>query len=288
MYDIIVIGGGPAGLSAAITARVRNKKVLVISNRLSQNPLAKTKVVNNYPGIPQVSGLQLLKQMLSHARGLGADFVFERVVSILPTEGRFAVATGSMNSEGQSIILATGTQHAKAFEGEKEFLGRGVSYCATCDGMLYRTQSVCVVGLGADAVDEANFLGEIGATVLFLGKKPPVGLDSGILFKNGEVVRIRGDEMGVTGLEFKERATGSIETAPCSGVFVLRPSIAPDALMDGLTIADSGIVVDDTMCAGVEGVFAAGDCLGQPFQVSKAAGEGQRACFGAVRYLDQR
>jgi thioredoxin reductase (NADPH) len=266
---------------------VRNKRVLVISNKLSHNPLAKTKSVSNYPGIPQVSGVQLLKQMLSHARGLGADFVFERVVSVLPAEGRFVVATGSMNSEGRSVILATGTQHATAFEGEREFLGRGVSYCATCDGMLYRMQAVCVVGLSADAVDEANFLGEIGAKVVFLGKKAPVGLDSGILFENGKVVRIKGDEMGVTGLEFRAKATGSVETLSCSGVFILRPSIAPDALMEGLVVADSGIVVDSTMGTSIRGVFAAGDCLGQPFQVSKAAGEGQRACFSAVKYLDQ-
>jgi thioredoxin reductase (NADPH) len=287
MHDIIVIGAGPAGLSAAITARARDKKVLIISNKPQESPLAKAKYVDNYPGIPQSSGLQILGRMIAHARDLQVDFVYERVISILPMGGHFAVATGGANYDARAIILATGAHLGKPFKGEEEFLGRGVSYCATCDGMLYRDQTVCVVGLNAEAIDEANFLARIGAKVIFLTKKTPFGLDDGIVVEEGAVVEIKGDMMGVCELVYRASQNRGIKSIPCAGVFVLRPFIMPDALMSGLELADGSVAVDPTMSTNKPGVFAAGDCVGRPLQVAIAVGEGQRACFSAVQYLDQ-
>ncbi|MDR1185620.1 MAG: NAD(P)/FAD-dependent oxidoreductase [Coriobacteriales bacterium] len=286
MFDIIIIGAGPAGLSAAITARARDKKVLVISNMPQESPLAKAKLIDNYPGLPQVSGLHLLKTMVSHAHGLGAEFIYDRVISVLPLKDGFVVATGSANFDARSIILATGMQLAKPFVGEAEFLGKGVSYCATCDGMLYRTQTVCVVGLNAEAETEANFLASIGAQVIFLAKKAPQGLDKAIMVEEGTVKEITGDERGVTALVFKAKQTGKIESISCGGVFILRPSIAPDALTAGLALSDGHVATDAAMSTNIPGVFAAGDCVGKPLQVAKAVGEGQCACFSAVQYLD--
>jgi thioredoxin reductase (NADPH) len=288
MHDITIIGAGPAGLSAATTARVRNKRTLVISNRPQSSPLAKAPLINNYPGIPQATGLQLIKQMVSHARGLGAELVFNRVISIVPTNGQFTVVTSSTNFETRSIILATGAQFAKPFKGEKKYLGKGVSYCATCDGMLYKGKEVCVVGLGEHAVDEANFLAEIGTKVMYLAKKPPEGLDENIMVTEGSVVEIKGADGRVSELAFKTKDTDKTTVFPCDGVFILRPSISPDALMSGLEIADDAIVVDEAMSTNIPGVFAAGDCVGQLLQISKAVGEGQRACVSAIQYLDQK
>jgi thioredoxin reductase (NADPH) len=285
MYDIAIIGAGPAGLSAAITARARGKKTLVISNKPQNSPLAKAKLVENYPGVPEVSGLQLLEQMLAQARALGAEFLYERVISVLPTGEQFSVTTGSTNIDARAVILAIGAQLAKPFPGESEFLGRGVSYCPTCDGMLYRTATVCVVGLSAEAPQEANFLAEIGAKVVFLAQKPPQGLDKGIMIESGKLLEIKGDAMGVTKVDFKLSDTDKVESLPCNGVFILRPSIAPDALIAGLVLADDHIVVDHAMATNTPGVFAAGDCIGKPLQIAKAAGEGQRACLNAVEYL---
>jgi thioredoxin reductase (NADPH) len=292
MHDIIVIGAGPAGLSAAITARARDKKVLIISNKPLESPLAKAKHVDNYPGIPRSSGLQILERMIAHARDLQVDFVYERVISVLPMGGHFAVATGGASFDARAIILATGAHLGKPFKGEEEFLGRGVSYCATCDGMLYRGQTVCVVGLNAEARDEANFLAGIGAKVTFLtkaasSKGAPLGLDKDIVVEEGAVVEIKGDLMGVTELVYRAAQNRGIKSIPCTGVFVLRPFIMPDALMAGLELADGSVAVDHTMSTNMAGVFAAGDCVGRPLQVAIAAGEGQRACFSAVQYLDQ-
>jgi thioredoxin reductase (NADPH) len=286
MYDLAIIGAGPAGLSAAITARARDKRTLVISNKPQNSPLAASRLVDNYPGLPRVSGLHLLEQMVSQARDLGTEFLYERVISILPTEGHFSIATGGSTVTARAVILATGAQTAKPFAGETTFLGRGVSYCATCDGMLYRTATVCVVGLSPEAPEEANFLAGIGAKVVFLTKAPPHGLDAGIMVERGTVVEVKGDALGVTGLDFKTLDTDTVETIPCNGVFILRPSLAPDALVAGLELAEGSIAIDDAFATSVPGVFAAGDCVGKPLQVAKAVGEGQRACFSAVEYLN--
>jgi thioredoxin reductase (NADPH) len=285
MYDIIVIGAGPAGLSAAVTARARNKEVLVLSNKPQESPLAKSRLIDNYPGLPQVSGLKLLEEMLAHAHSLGATFRYDRVVSVLPLGDHFSVTTGSDVFDSRAVILAPGTQITKPFKGESAFLGRGVSYCATCDGMLYRTSTVCVVGLNSESVEEANFLAEIGAKVIYLAKKTPTGLAANIQSEEGTVTEIKGDLMGVTELTFKNKNTEKIESIPCNGVFILRPSIAPDALISGLELSEGSITVDKQMRTNLPGVFAAGDCTGKPLQISKAAGEGQLAVFSAVEYL---
>jgi len=307
LYDIAVIGAGPAGLSAAITARARNREVLVISNKPQNSPLAKALRVDNYPGLPQVSGLRLLEKMVEQAVDMGAAFDFRKTASILSMGEYFSIGVGDDIAECRSVILATGAQSAKPYAGEVEYLGRGVSYCATCDGMLYRKTRVCVVGLSRDATEEANFLAEIGCEVIFLAKKPPEGLAESIIVKIGSVTEIKGDGLGVTELVFKPTGSGAGaeagagvgvgvgagagagagvgETIACNGVFILRPSVAPDALISGLRLNEGYIAVDAAMRTNIPGVFAAGDCTGKPLQIAKATGEGQTACFSAVAYL---
>ncbi|MDR2035830.1 MAG: FAD-dependent oxidoreductase, partial [Coriobacteriales bacterium] len=149
-YDIVIIGGGPAGLSAAITARARNKNTLVISNPLEENPLASSLLVENYPGMPSVGGIELLETMHRQAADLGTQFLEARAISIVPLSNSFSVTTSNEVIEGRSIIIAVGASSGgKLFSGETEFLGRGVSYCATCDGMLFRNATVLIVGLNA-------------------------------------------------------------------------------------------------------------------------------------------
>jgi len=287
VYDIVVIGAGPAGLSAAITARARNKNVAILSNKPQDSPLAKAARVDNYPGLPQISGRDLLEQMLNHALDLGVTLEYKKAVSILPFGDTFSISAGEDIIEAKTVILATGAQVAKPFAGEGEYLGRGVSYCATCDGMLYRNTRVCVVGLSEDAVEEANFLAEIGCEVVFLAKKAPQGLSDGIRAIQGSVAEIRGDGLGVTEVVVKPAGAHTTETLSVRGIFILRPSIAPDALIAGLRLNNGYVAVDAAMKTGVPGVFAAGDCVGKPLQISKATGEGQLACFSAVAYLDQ-
>ena len=279
-YDILVLGGGPAGLAAAIAARGRNKSVLVIGRRWQDSPLARAERVDNYPGLPGRSGPELLEEFHRHAEALGAEFVVGKALSLLVWNG-FSVTVGSQVYQGGALILAPGVVRTTKYPGEEEYLGRGVSYCATCDGMLYRNKPVTVVGLAPDAPLEANYLSGLGCQVVYVSPHRPEGLAEDIPYVKAERLAVRG-EQAVTGLE----ADGAL--LPCAGIFILRPALAPTDLLPALEIEEGFIQVDRRMAASVPGVFAAGDCTGGPFQVSKAVGEGHTAALSACEYLEEQ
>ena len=278
-YDIIVLGSGPAGLAAATAARGRDKSVLVIGNRWQDSPLAKAERVDNYLGLPGLTGTEILETFYRHAAGMGVEFVVGKAISLMAWNG-FMVTVGSQVYEGKALILAPGVVRQAKYHGEEEYLGRGVSYCATCDGMLYRGKPVAVVGRSSDAPHEANYLKSLGCQVTYVSPQPPVGLDEGIPYVKASRLAIQGEQT-VTGLE----ADGAL--IPCNGVFILRQAVAPTDLLPTLETQAGYIKVDRRMATNVEGVFAAGDCTGVPLQVSKAVGEGHVAALSACEYLDQ-
>ena len=278
-YDIIVLGSGPAGLAAATAARGRDKSVLVIGNCWQDSPLAKAERVDNYLGLPGLTGTEMLETFYRHAAGMGVEFVVGKAISLMAWNG-FMVTVGSQVYEGKALILAPGVVRQAKYHGEEEYLGRGVSYCATCDGMLYRGKPVAVVGRSSDAPHEANYLKSLGCQVTYVSPQPPVGLDEGIPYVKAGRLAIQGEQT-VTGLE----ADGAL--IPCNGVFILRQAVAPTDLLPTLETQAGYIKVDRRMATNVEGVFAAGDCTGVPLQVSKAVGEGHVAALSACEYLDQ-
>ena len=278
MYDILILGGGPAGLAAAIAARGRDKSVLVVGSRRRDSPLARAERVDNYPGLPGSSGLELLEAFHRHARAAGAEFAVGRCLSLLAWNG-FSATVGSQVYQGKALILAPGVVRTDKYPGEAEFLGRGVSYCATCDGMLYRNKPVTVVGLAPDAPREANYLQSLGCQVVYVSPKPPEGLAEGIPYVKAGKLAVKG-EGTVTGLE----ADGAL--LPCAGVFILRRAVAPTDLLPDMETKEGVIQVDRSMATNIPGVFAAGDCTGGPLQVSKAVGEGHVAALSACEFLD--
>ena len=279
-YDLIVLGSGPAGMAAAVSARQKNKTVLVIGNRWQDSPLAKAEKVDNYLGMPGLTGTEMLQQFRDHAQQMGAEFVEGKAISLMAWEG-FMVTVGSEVYQGRSLILATGVQRQSKYPGEDEFLGRGVSYCATCDGMLYRNRPVVVVGRSEEAPHEANYLKSIGCQVTYVAAREPEGLEEGIPFIKGNKLEVLGEQT-VTGLKVdgQELAT--------NGVFILRQAVASTDLLPDLETAEGSIKVDRSMATNVAGVFAAGDCTGAPLQVAKAVGEGHIAALSACEYLDQK
>lgn len=277
-YDIMVLGSGPAGLAAAVAARGRDKSVLVIGGRWQDSPLAKAERVDNYPGLPGRTGLELLEEFVRHAQALGADFVVGKALSLLAWKG-FSLTVGSQVCQGKALILAPGVVRNAKYPGEAEYLGRGVSYCATCDGMLYRNRPVAVVGLAPDAPQEANYLRSLGCQVTYVSPLRPEGLDKDIPCVQAGKLAVKGEQT-VTGLE----ADGAL--LPCAGVFILRRAVAPTDLLPALETEEGFIRVDRRMATNVAGVFAAGDCTGGPLQISKAVGEGHVAALSACEYLD--
>jgi thioredoxin reductase (NADPH) len=277
-YDIIVLGSGPAGLSAAVTARGRNKSVLVIGNRWQDSPLARAERVDNYLGMPGMTGMEMLEAFQRHAQEMGVEQVTGKVLSIMEWEG-FNLTVGSQLYQGSALILAPGVVRQAKFPGEETYLGRGVSYCATCDGMLYRNKPVAVVGRSKDAPHEAAYLKSIGCQVVYVAPKRPDQLEEDIPFIQAAKLAVKGEQT-VTALE----ADGA--DIPVNGVFILREAVAPGDLLPGLTLEKGAIQVDRSMATSVPGVFAAGDATGAPLQVSKAVGEGLIAALSACEYLD--
>ena len=278
-YDIIVLGSGPAGISAAVTARGRNKSVLVIGNRWQDSPLARAERVDNYLGMPGMTGMEMLEAFQRHAQEMGVEMVTGKVLSIMEWEG-FNLTVGSQLYQGSALILAPGVVRQAKFPGEETYLGRGVSYCATCDGMLYRNKPVAVVGRSKDAPHEAAYLKSIGCQVVYVAPKRPDQLEEDIPFIQAAKLAVKGEQT-VTALE----ADGA--DIPVNGVFILREAVAPGDLLPGLTLENGAIQVDRSMATSVPGVFAAGDATGAPLQVSKAVGEGLIAALSACEYLDR-
>lgn len=275
MYDIAIIGAGPAGYSAAINARKREKSVIVIGQNTGW--LSRAESIENYPGMPGVSGQQMLSVMADQAKAMGAELRGGVVHQVIAMGESFALSLGADFVEAKKVILATGAKQPRLLPGEERLLGRGVSYCGTCDGMLYRGKNVAVIGAGAEAVPEANFLMSLCASVTFFGK-PDDALDSRIQVREEKVTEITGD-MRASGL-----IAGGEET-PFDGVFIFREAMALSSLLPGLEMDGAFIKVDRQMHTSLAGVFAAGDCTGLPLQVAKAVGEGCIAALAAAQEL---
>ena len=268
VFDSLVIGGGPAAISAALTLRARNKTVGVISGGIDDIPLSRSHKIANYPGMPEISGREMLLRMEEQAQRSGAELIRGRATSVLNMGDSFGVAVGAEFYQGSTVILCTGVRSGKEFPGEKELLGRGVSYCVTCDGMLYRGRDVCLVGFTADTESEAELLRNMGCRVeMFTDKKAAYAVEG---------------DTSVTALRVGEK------TFPCQAVFILRSGTAPDTLLEGLAMDGAHIAADAEKRTSVPGVFAAGDCIGGPYQVAKAVGDGNIAAISASKYLEEK
>lgn len=268
MTDIIIIGGGPAGVSAALTAKNRGKSVLVIGNAAASSDIYKSRLITNYPGLPDVSGDKLMEVFRSQLDSSGIEVLNARALTAMVVGDGFFVSVGRENYQCRALILATGLARSRAFEGEAEYLGRGVSYCATCDGMLYRGKTVAVIGLNEYAQEEAEFLRSIGCNVEYFDKTRA----KNYVIKGREQV----NSLLADGMEY-----------PVSAVFILRSTIAPESFISGLEMKDGHIVVDERMETSVKGVFAAGDCVGRPYQIARSVGQGNTAALSASEYLDK-
>ena len=272
MFDIAVIGAGPAGYSAAINVRKRNKSVVVIGQNTGW--LTRASEIANYPGLPNISGQALLDAMRDQAAALGAELRPGVVHQIIPMGESFAMSLGGDFVEAKRVILCTGAKQPRLFPGENELLGRGVSYCGTCDGMLYRGKRVAVVAQGPEALSEANFLAGLCSEVVYFGQ-PDEQLDSRIVVNTAKAEAILGESKA-------EALKAGGEAYPFDGIFIFREATALSTLLPGLDMNGAFIQVDHQMKTSIPGVFAAGDCTGQPLQVAKAVGEGCIAALSAA------
>ena len=279
-YDIAIIGTGPAGLSAAVTATIRNKRVLLLGSRNLCEKLAKAHEIQNYLGFPAVKGEDLAAAFQRHISQMGIQITEKRVSAVYAMGDFFALQAGEDMLEASSVILATGVVQAKPLPGEEELLGRGVSYCATCDAPLYRGKTAAVIGYSPREEAEAAFLNEVCEDVTYF----PMYREEPSLPDRVRVVRDK-----VTGIgqkDGKRIVRTENGTYAADGVFVLREAVAPDTLVPGLETDGAHVRVNRKMETNLPGVFACGDLTGTPYQYVKAAGEGNVAAISAAMYVD--
>lgn len=260
-----------------MTARQRNLKVLVLY--AGDGALGKARRIDNYPGMPEVAGQDMLRIMREQAQSLGAEFKRQLVTKVLPMGQSFSVLAGNDLYEAGTILLALGTSRVSPLPGEEELLGQGVSYCATCDGMFYRDKHMLVVAGGVEAVEEANYLSELGRVTYFVEKPHDTsGLAEGIVLIKEKPISFAQD-----GQEILLTTDGGQHRV--DGAFVLRPAVAMTQLLPEVQAEKGAIIVDKDLMTTVPGVFAAGDILGAPLQAPKAVGEGNIAAIAAAAYL---
>ncbi len=281
MLDVIVIGGGPAALSAALNLKIRNKSFLVLGGNEKVTGLMKAPQVDNYLGFKEISGKDLLESFKRHAEGMGIEINQGKAYNILDMGDYFAVNAGSEYYDARSIILATGHGKANYLKGEREYLGKGIGYCATCDGPLYKGKPIAIISENEEGEEEANFLSEICAAVYYLpayAAQPK--LKEGVKLLRERVLSIEGDGSKVNKLVAEQ------SELQVNAVFIIRNVIPVSQLIEGLEMEEGSIRVNRSMGTSIPGVFACGDCAGKPYQIAKAVGEGSVAALSAVKYLD--
>lgn len=279
MVDILIVGAGPAGLSAAINAVTRGKSVRIFSNK--ENYLSKAERVDNHLGFYNISGKELMNKFKEHAEAMNIKVEDGKVVNILPMGESLMVNINGEIEEAKKVILAMGISKVKELPGEGRLLGMGVSYCATCDGMLYRGKNAIVWDQSKEALEEANYLNSIGVNVTFVSMKSrSEELNSNIKYINGTLSEVSGENKVEAVLVGNER----IQT---DAVFMLRDAVAPTALVDGLKTEGNFIAINRNMETNIDGVYATGDITGKPLQLSKAVSEGLIAAQHAASQIDK-
>ena len=281
-YDIAIIGSGPAGLSAAINAKIRNKNIIIFGYEDFSSKLIKAPKINNYLGFHGISGLELKEKFKEHIEAMNIEITYERVNNIYAMGEYFSIMVNETIYEAKSVVVATGIEYTKPLKGEEEFLGKGVGYCATCDAPLYRNKIVTVIGYNKEAEEEANYVSELASKLYYIPMyKSNYELRDGI-----EIVQDK--PMDIIGKDRVEKLILSSRQLETDGLFILKDSISPAQLVPGLLMEEGHIKVDRTMKTNIEGCFAAGDCIGRPYQYIKASGEGLIAALSAVSYVDSK
>ncbi|MCH5180315.1 MAG: NAD(P)/FAD-dependent oxidoreductase [Erysipelotrichales bacterium] len=280
-FDIAIIGTGPAGLQASIVARIRNKKVLLLGSKELSSKLTKTNSISNYLGFGTISGEDLAKEFQKHIDEFNIEITEDKIQSVYNMGDYYALQGKEVMYEARAVILATGVVSSSQIKGEEEFLGRGVSYCATCDAPLYKNKTAIVIGYSKKEEDEARFLSEIADEVLYF----PMYNDDIDLPTNIKIIKEKP-------LEIKKVDAGmelitNLNSYVSNGVFVLREAVSAKTLVPGLDVDGPHVIVDRLMQTNLPGLFACGDIVGLPYQYIKSAGEGNVAALSAVKYIDK-
>ena len=277
--DMLIVGSGPAAWSCAITARQRNLSVTVAAAVSETSWLQRAEKIDNYPGMPGVSGKELLRVFRRQAEDAGAQVVEALARQIMPSGSGYMTLCGNDIIESRSLVLAMGAARPKLLTGEEALLGQGVSWCGTCDGMFFRGRKVAVLSAWHGGIEEAEFLHGLCSRVDYYA------LAAHKLPEHPAYSLMPGTPKALEKAENGIDVVTELGRERYDGVFVFRPAVSPGTRLPGLTIEGAFIPVDRRMATNLPHVYACGDCTGHPLQIAKAVGEGNVAAISAAEDL---
>lgn len=278
--EVAIIGAGPAGISAAINLAKLNRNIIMFDTVGYSEKINKAERIQNYPGIVDITGEQMKETLMEQVCLWKIPVCKSKVSNIIKRKKGFFFSTESEDYYAKSLIISAGVNITKELEGESEYLGKGVSYCATCDGSLYRGRKIAVINKCLDMDHEVVYLAQMADSVYFDNKtNTSASLPSNVVELKASVLRILGDNK-VHSVELVDHSIVEVD-----GVFILKKTVAPNMLLTGIEVENGHIVVDRYMKTNMEGCFAAGDCTGRPYQIAKAVGEGNIAAHEVVKLL---
>ena len=299
MYDIIIVGAGPAGMTAAIYARRAAKSVLIVEAVNCGGQILNTPYIENYPAEAHISGYDFSAKLYEQAKGLGAEFIFEKAVGIKDGNGKKIVVTAKNSYEAGAVILATGSANRKLGLEEERLVGKGVSYCATCDGNFYKKKVVAVVGGGNTALEDALYLSDLAEKVYLIHRRDSFRGEEATVSRlteknnvefiyNSNVTRLISDKR-LRAIEVTNKIDGSVRTVELNGLFVAVGRVPENRnFADLIKLDDAGYVEAGEDChTSCAGIFAAGDNRTKTLrQLVTAAADGAMAATEAVKYIN--
>ena len=280
MFDCAIVGTGPAGVSAALNLKLHNKNFIWFGTPKLSSKISSAEKIGNYPGLSMITGTELQQAYLQQLQDMDITINDSMVTMISSAGNSFMLLADNVVYKAKTVILATGVVSTRMLPGEADFVGRGLSYCATCDGFLYKSKTIAVLCKSKRFEHEIDYLAELAEKVyLFAEYKNPETKSTNIEIMTDKCTGISG------GLKLQSVIMGNDTAIDVDGMFILRDAIAPTTLFPGLQAEKGMIQTDRSMATNIPGCFACGDCTGAPYQYVKAAGEGNIAAHSVIRYL---
>lgn len=299
MYDIIIIGSGIAGLTSAIYALNNKRKVLILESQTYGGQIINSNIINNYPGFLEISGFDLMTNIYNQVKNLGGVIKYEEVLEITKNK---KVITKNETYEAKSIIISTGLAPRKLnLENEDKFIGKGISYCATCDGSFYKDKDVMVVGGGNTAIEDVIYLSNICKKVYLVYRRKELRKDVNLTEKvkelsnveiiyNSNIEKLNGDE-SLNSVDIINKDTEKITNIIIDGLFVAIGKIpSGNIFKDLLNVTENGYIITDEDChTNIDGIYAAGDIRKKRLrQLVTAASDGAIAAIEAIKYINKK
>lgn len=301
MYDIIIIGAGPAGMTAAIYASQARKKILILEKSVYGGQIVSADKVKNYPGFEEISGYEYATKLYEQVKKYNPDFKFEEVIEIKNSDTFKEVITNKNNYKTKAVIIATGAKNRKlGLPNEDKLIGKGVSYCSTCDGMFFKDKTVAITGGGNNAIDDALYLSDIASKVYVIYRQKDFKIDSINLEKlkekdnvefifNSNITELIGDKK-LESIIVKDNENQNEKAIDIDGLFIAIGHIPVSSMCKNLVNTDKlGYIIADENCnTNIEGIFAAGDIRIKPVrQLTTACSDGTVAAINACKYLNK-